>query len=340
MAGHGGRQLNVAIVGCGLIGQKRAKALAGAPLVVCVEAIRRAPSNWRAVQPGASPYADWRQAVERDDVSMVVVATPHVALAEITGGAIRQASTSWWKSRRRSMSANCGHCRNPRPSRAFWCMSVSTTDTTGRSSKPERSSTPAPLGPLMFVRARYGHGGRVGYDKEWRARPELSGGGELIDQGVHIIDLARWFLGDFVDGGRVCRRPTSGTCRSTTMRFLLLKTRQQAGCVPARQLHRVEEHFSRSRSTGENGKLQIDGLGGSYGVERLACYKMLPEMGPPETTIWEYPMGDDSWEVEMAEFMEDIRLGREPAAGLEGRAARHWRSSNKIYTGSGHDHHA
>ena len=33
------------------------------------------------------------------------------------------------------------------------------------------------MGDLMFVRARYGHGGRIGYDKEWRARPELSGGG-------------------------------------------------------------------------------------------------------------------------------------------------------------------
>src|SRR5262249_43760334 len=52
-------------------------------------------------------------------------------------------------------------------------------------------------GPLMFVRGRYGHGGRLGYETEWRADPERSGGGELIDQGVHLIDLAGWFLGDF-----------------------------------------------------------------------------------------------------------------------------------------------
>ena len=52
------------------------------------------------------------------------------------------------------------------------------------------------LGPLMFIRARYGHGGRVGYEKEWRAQPAISGGGELIDQGSHLIDLSRWFLGD------------------------------------------------------------------------------------------------------------------------------------------------
>jgi len=52
-------------------------------------------------------------------------------------------------------------------------------------------------------------------------------------------------------------------------------------------------------------------------LERLAYYKMLPQMGPPETTIWEYPMGDRSWEVEFAEFLEDIRINRKPAVGLE-----------------------
>src|SRR5262249_30325328 len=55
------------------------------------------------------------------------------------------------------------------------------------------------LGPLLYIRARYGHGGRLGYDREWRADPTIAGGGELLDQGVHLIDLSRWFLGDFVE---------------------------------------------------------------------------------------------------------------------------------------------
>ena len=42
---------------------------------------------------------------------------------------------------------------------------------------------------------------------------------------------------------------------------------------------------------GRDGKTATsDGLGGGYGTERLTHYKMLPEMGPPETTSWEYPM--------------------------------------------------
>jgi nucleotide sugar dehydrogenase len=57
---------------------------------------------------------------------------------------------------------------------------------------------------------------------------------------------------------------------------------------------------------GQPGKLEINCLGGSYGVERLTYYKMLPEMGPPETTSWEYPMADNSWKAGFAEFLEDI----------------------------------
>ena len=50
-------------------------------------------------------------------------------------------------------------------------------------------------GELMHLRARYGHGGRIGYDREWRAKPARSGGGELIDQGMHLLDLTHWIAG-------------------------------------------------------------------------------------------------------------------------------------------------
>jgi predicted dehydrogenase len=67
---------------------------------------------------------------------------------------------------------------------------------------------------------------------------------------------------------------------------------------------------------GRGGKIAIDGLGGSYGIEKLTCYQMLPEMGPPDTTSWEYPRGDRSWALEFAAFADDIRVGREPDPGL------------------------
>ena len=67
----------------------------------------------------------------------------------------------------------------------------------------------------------------------------------------------------------------------------------------------------------QRGKLQIDGLGGSYGVERLTQYRMLPEMGPPETTRWEYPFPDDSWRKEYEYFMDCIMDHHQPEGGIE-----------------------
>src|SRR5262249_25710496 len=63
--------------------------------------------------------------------------------------------------------------------------------------------------------------------------------------------------------------------------------------------------------------LQIDGLGGSYGVERLTFYRMGPQMGPPETTIWEYPGEDMSWSEEFRHFRDCIATGRTPSGNLE-----------------------
>ena len=64
---------------------------------------------------------------------------------------------------------------------------------------------------------------------------------------------------------------------------------------------------------------------------------MLPEMGPPETMSWEFPMNDNSWELEFAEFLEDIRLNRQPSVGLPDALAA-LTIVEKIYKESGYDH--
>jgi predicted dehydrogenase len=191
------------------------------------------------------------------------------------------------------------------------------------------------IGPLMFIRSRYGHGGRIGYEKEWRANPKISGGGELIDQGVHLIDLSRWFLGDFseVNGhAQTCfwDMPVDDNA------FMILRTAElqtaflHVSCSEWKNLFSFEIY-------GRHGKLQIEGLGGSYGVERLTWYKMLPEMGPPETTSWEYPQRDTSWEREFEEFLEDVRLRRAPSSSIHDAYAA-VKIVESIYKRSGYDY--
>ena len=94
--------------------------------------------------------------------------------------------------------------------------------------------------------------------------------------------------------------------------FLLLKTARKKSPFFTPACTEWKNTFS-FEIYGRDGKIDINGLGGSYGTERLTYYKMLPEMGPPETTTWEYPMADNSWDTELQEFLEDIRL--EPPSG-------------------------
>jgi predicted dehydrogenase len=189
------------------------------------------------------------------------------------------------------------------------------------------------LGEVMFIRGRYGHGGRAGYDREWRMDPAEGGGGELIDQGVHLIDLAASFLGEFVavDGHAATYFWDTQVDDNA---FLSLRTAGgqtawlQVSCTEWKNLFSFEIYF-------KHAKLQIEGLGGSYGLERLYYYKMLPEMGPPETIIFEFPRGDTSWKIELDEFLEDIRLNRTPTPGLrEGR--RVLEIVERIYEKSGY----
>jgi predicted dehydrogenase len=78
--------MRVAIVGCGLIGRKRAGALGGCPLAVCCDTARdRAEALARAA--GAVALTDWREAVTRADVDIVLVSTTHDMLAPIAGAA-------------------------------------------------------------------------------------------------------------------------------------------------------------------------------------------------------------------------------------------------------------
>lgn len=306
--------MNVAIIGCGLIGQKRAKALAGCQLVACADVMADRAETVARLAPGAQAVADWRTVIERQDVDIVIVSTTHDLLADITLAAV---------------SAD-KHVLVEKPAarRAVELDPVIAAARRGRvlvrvgfnhryhpAFREARALVEAgAVGDLIYLRGRYGHGGRIGYEKEWRADPERSGGGELIDQGLHLIDLARWLLGDFVDVQGFAQTyywdaPVEDNG------FMLLRTAKRQVAMLHASWTEWKNLFS-FEIFGRQGKLDIAGLGGSYGTERLTHYRMLPEMGPPETTMWEYPMADTSWDAEYAEFVEDIRLHRQPSANL------------------------
>lgn len=330
--------LRAVVIGCGLIGQRRARTMSGAEVVACADVVLARAKALATLLPSCMAFSDWRSMLNEVECDIVIVSTLHDSLAEIADFAIRSGRHVLVEKPAARSSAELepliAAARD-----AGVCVRVGFNHRHHRAFRKARDLVDAgALGDLMFIRALYGHGGRKGYDREWRANAKLSGGGELIDQGPHLIDLARWFLGELpivngVAGTFYWDMPVDDNG------FLILRTGEGKSAKTA-FLHVSCTEWKNTFSFeiyGKLGKIKISGLGGSYGLEQITFYRMLPEMGPPETTTWEYPMADDSWNVEFAEFVEDIKCRRPPAAGL-GDAIAVLRVIEKIYEASGYDH--
>jgi predicted dehydrogenase len=334
MAPAAAAPLNFAVIGCGLIGKKRAAALArvpGARLLFACDLDAKRASEAAALAPGCGTATDFQAVIAGSGVNAVIVSTLNASLAPIALAAAKAG---------KHVLVEKPGALGPAELRELQAAATKALVRIGYNHRFHPGIVKAraivdsgALGPLMFLRGRYGHGGRKGYDREWRADPKQSGGGELIDQGVHLIDLASWFLGDFasVDGHAATY---FWDMKVDDNAFLSLRTAGgqtawlHVSCTEWKNMFSLEIY-------GRDGKLSVDGLGGSYGTERLTHYRMLPQMGPPETATWEFPGGDDSWAAETAAFVEDIRLSRAPSPGLQ-QAIRTLEIVEAIYRKSGY----
>ena len=326
------KPIGFAVVGCGLIGQRRAAAVPPGALRYACDLERTRAERIAIQHQGCIATDKLEQLLVDQSVTAVMVSTVNSSLAQIALAAVKAGKhvlvekpaalrTADLEEIEQSADLTGSRVRigyNHRYHPSFL--------------KARELIVQQQLGEPFMVRGRYGHGGRRGYDREWRADPKLSGGGELIDQGVHLIDLAGSFLGEWaqVDGHAATfywDMPVDDNA------FLSLRTANgstawlHVSCSEWKNLFCFEIYFRQA-------KLQIDGLGGSYGMERLSYYRMLPEMGPPETTIFEFPRGDRSWAHEVKEFVTDIEQQRLPRPGIaEARSVL--RVVETIYTTSG-----
>ena len=326
--------MNFGIIGCGLIGVKRARSIfeSGHKITIMCDVDSnksRALADQFKCDCITNTYKD---VIHKEDVDIIVVATSNNLLAKITLEAVKNDKNvivekpgaisshelepiiSELEKRKVVVKVGFNHRYHPAMLQAMEII------------KNED------VGEIMFIRGRYGHGGRVGYDREWRADKSISGGGETIDQGVHLLDLSRWFMGDFDkvegfaatyywdmevdDNGFICLRKEDNRCAWL-----------QVSCTEWKNMFSFEIYC-------KHAKLMIEGLGGSYGVERLYYYKMLPEMGPPITKIYEYSRGDDSWKMELKDVVEAVESGSELFMGDIHDAYESLKIVEQIYGGS------
>lgn len=296
--------MNTAIIGAGLIGRKRAEALPKEITLSTICDIDEKRAKDFTDDFKCQIKTDWRDVVKDPKIQALIISTINKFLSPIATEAILQG---------KHVLVEKPGARNlkelEKVANAHKKKSVIMFGFNHRYHPAiimaKKIIDSKKYGKVLFIRAKYGHGGRLGYEKEWRFNKDLAGGGELLDQGTHLIDLVNHFCGEFP---QVIGLTASLFWKSKLedSAFFILKRRGgpiahlSATCVEWKNLFCFEIML-------KTAKIQIDGLGGSYGREKLTLYKMKPEMGPPDVEEFLFDEKDNSWRDETKEFFNRIK---------------------------------
>lgn len=304
--------IKVGIVGAGLIGTKRAKIIfedSNSELVAVSDVdLQKAKALEKYSRNRLRTYNNWQDMVRDESVETVIVSTPNAFLAPVAIAASKE---------KKHILSEKPLGRNPIEA----SMMVKAAEENGVLLKVGFNHRYHPayrrliklykqgeIGDLYFIRARYGHGARPGFEREWRANPELAGGGELLDQGIHLMDLARNMMGKFTEVFGFVSTFDWDIEPLEDNGFALIKNSRgqifslHASWTQWNNLFSFEVY-------GSKGYLKMEGLGGSYGTETLRVGWRRPESGPPEEDIYVYAGSDESFKLEWEDFTKAIIKG-------------------------------
>ena len=314
--------MRVGIIGLGRQGWRRAEAIKKTSDKIIIGATEKINENSKLFSKsfGCEITDNWKDLVKRKDIDIVVICTPpnlhakmaiaalknkkHVLCEKPLALNIKQTETILKEVKKSGCKLKCGFNLRRHPAISL----------------AKKWADKGLIGEPIFIRCRYGMIGREGYEKDWRMKKEISGGGELMDQGIHILDLSRWFLGEFSE---VFGNLSTNFWKISPLEdnaFLILKTKkgQTAFChiswTQWKNLFSFEVY-------GKDGYLAIEGLGGSYGSEKLIFGKR-DFKKPFSQKIIKFGKKDRSWLEEWKEFILAIKKDRQPlGAGYDGLEA-------------------
>lgn len=309
--------LGVAVVGAGIVGSRRAACAARDCRLELVADVDEARAAELAGRHGARHSVKWEDAVSDSRVDVVAVCTSNkfhapVAVAALQAGkhvlCEKPMGRNPWEAGQIAGAARAsGRVLKVGFTLRFQPALRQAHDLCAKGE----------LGRPFFVNAIYGHGGRPGYEKEWRGNAEMAGGGELLDQGVHLLDLSRWFLGKLEVVAGLTPRFYWEVAPLEDNAFMLLGG--TGGEVAS--LHTSwtlwKNRFS-FEVLGSDGYARVEGLGGSYGPQSLTVGRRPAEGGPPDETITTYDAPDSSWDADWQDLISSIEEGRAPEVDADG----------------------
>ncbi len=189
------------------------------------------------------------------------------------------------------------------------------------------------LGKIVNLRGIYGKSKIIAFASGWRAERKYAGGGILLDQGTHMVDLMQLFCGEFVDvKSFVSNKYWKHDVEDNA--FALMRDREGRIAMLHSSATQWQHRFSLEIALTE-GYLELRGIlsgSKSYGEERLVIGRRDEvDTGAAREEVITY-LNDDSWRDEINEFADAIVNGGEIRYGSSGEAMRTMKLVYRIYS--------
>lgn len=197
-------------------------------------------------------------------------------------------------------------------------------------------------GKVLWMRGRYGKSVDADYLKGWRASKELAGGGILLDQGIHMLDLFLYIGGRPFD--EVHAFVSSLYWKIDGIEdnvFAIMRHNESGLCAQLHSTMTQWRHLFSLEVFLERGYLVLNGLktgSGSYGDEVLVVAKnrsVAPAANWQDEETYQFPI-DESWSVEARQFITAISGGARPTHGSSADALEVMRLIDRIYSNDRH----
>ncbi len=303
-------KIKVGIIGFGYMGQIRVRNVNDHPSME-LSAICDPQRETDIARLNVAVYTDYQDLID-SDIDAIIVCTPNYAIPDIAIYAMNKG---------KHVFCEKPPGRNYEDIKRIYDAEVSNSEVKlifGFNHRHHPGITDAKaiinsgsLGEILTLRGVYGKGGGYDYHTSWRNDVAISGGGILLDQGIHMLDLFRYFVGDFVEV-KGMRGITVFDVDVEDNAIVILRT--EKGQLA--QLHSSAtawKHTFRLEIGCEKGYVIISGLlskTGSYGRETMVIGRRpspderMAVGNPREETV--YYDHDPSWDIEIAHFAECI----------------------------------
>ncbi len=323
------KKLKVGIAGYGVVGKRRREAIDQHPGLKTVALCDRVFSSDGVLDDGTRFYAHYKDLLKEDLDVLFVCMTNDVAAEVTIAGLEKGLHVFCEKPPGRDLNdiAKVIACEKKHPDlKLKYGFNHRYHDSVREALRIIKTNE---LGSVINMRGVYGKSKIISFDSDWRTKRALAGGGILLDQGIHMVDLMRLFAGEFVDiHSFVANSHWHHDVEDNA--YALLRTAN--GVVAMLHSSATQwRHRFQLEITLNRGMIILSGIlsgSKSYGAETLlVAYADEKDAGDPKEMTMRYNQ-DNSWRDEIHDFADAV-LNNKPV--LEGASAEALETMRLVY---------